>query len=85
MQDEPEESIEIPYTELSDTALYGLIESFVLREGTDYGEAHHTLADKVRQVLRQLARREARIVFDPGSESVDIVMVASRLRTRPQS
>ena len=75
-------ALEIPYRELSDSALRGVLEAFVLREGTDYGETHHALEDKVQQVMRQLERREARIVFDANSESVDIVVTAT-LRRRP--
>ena len=66
--------IVVPYTELSSEALNGVIESFVLREGTDYGERDVALETKVLQVRRQLERREAEIVFDPNSESVDIVV-----------
>jgi uncharacterized protein YheU (UPF0270 family) len=76
------EALEIPFRELSDSALRGVIEAFVLREGTDYGETHHSLEDKVQQVLRQLERGEARIVFDANTESVDIV-VSATLRRRP--
>ncbi len=75
-------ALEIPYRELSDSALRGVIEAFVLREGTDYGETHHALEDKVQQVMRQLERHEARIVFDPNTESVDIVVTVT-LRRRP--
>ena len=64
--------ITIPHTELSPDALRGVIESFVLREGTDYGLHEYTLDEKVAHVLRQLERREAQIVFDPETESVDI-------------
>ena len=82
----PEETahdpLEIPYGELSERALRGVVEGFVLREGTDYGDIHHSLEDKIQQVLRQLERHEARIVFDVNTESVDIV-VTSRLRRRP--
>jgi len=74
------EALEIPYRELSSDALRGVIEAFVLREGTDYGETHHSLEDKVQQVLRQLERREARIVFDPNTESVDIVVTVTLRR-----
>ena len=55
------------------------MESFVLREGTDYGPQEVTLATKVAQVLRQLQRGEARIVFDPSTESVDIRVVKGSL------
>jgi hypothetical protein len=65
---------------LSSDALRGVIEAFVLREGTDYGETHHSLEDKVQQVLRQLERKEARIVFDPNTESVDIVVTVTLRR-----
>jgi uncharacterized protein YheU (UPF0270 family) len=64
----------IPHTELSAEALRGVVESFVLREGTDYGEREISLDQKVAQVLRQLERGEARIVFDAELESVDIVV-----------
>ena len=68
----PGELVEIPATELTTDVLRALVESFVLREGTDYGVQEVSLASKVAQVLRQLQRGEARIVFDPVTESVDI-------------
>lgn len=74
--------LEIPYHELSARALRGVVEGFVLREGTDYGDIHHSLEDKVQQVLRQLERHEARIIFDAATESVDIV-VTTRLWRKP--
>lgn len=67
--------VEVPHTELSDVALRGVIESFVLREGTDYGERDVPFDAKVTQVLRQLERGEARIMFDPATESTDIQLV----------
>jgi hypothetical protein len=65
--------VEVPHTELSAGALNGVIESFVLREGTDYGERDVTHESKVAQVRRQLERREAKILFDPVTETIDIV------------
>jgi uncharacterized protein YheU (UPF0270 family) len=67
--------VAVPHTELSADALQGVIEAFVLREGTDYGERDVPHATKVAQVLRQLERGEARILFDPVTESVDIALV----------
>jgi uncharacterized protein YheU (UPF0270 family) len=67
------EPVEIPLEALSADALRGLVESFVNREGTDYGERERTLDEKVADVRRQLERGEARIVFDPETESVNIV------------
>jgi uncharacterized protein len=66
--------IEVPYGELSAELLNAVIESFVLREGTDYGEREFSLEDKVARVIGQLKRGEARILFDPESESVTIAV-----------
>ena len=77
---EAAEPIVIPYTELSDAALRGVLESFVLREGTEYGAREFSLDEKVAHVIQQLRRGEARIVFDPGSETLDIVVVRNGAR-----
>jgi uncharacterized protein YheU (UPF0270 family) len=76
--DDPPELVDVPLTELAPATLQALVESFVLREGTDYGEQEVPLATKVAQVLRQLQRGEARIVFDPATESVDIRLVLGK-------
>ncbi len=68
------EWVEIPHEALSVAALRGVIESFVLREGTDYGEREVPLEWKVAAILRQLERGEVQIVFDCASQSVDIVV-----------
>lgn len=74
MADPGDEPIEIPPEALSAEALRGLVEEFVTRDGTDYGTSERSLADKAREVHRLLARREARIVFDPGSGTANIVV-----------
>ncbi|MCB1043140.1 MAG: YheU family protein [Acidobacteria bacterium] len=65
--------MEVPYESLSSQALEGLIESFVLREGTDYGHREFGFEEKVKQVKAQLQRKEALIVFDPDLESATIL------------
>ncbi len=77
--DAPAELVEIPAAELAPETLQSLVETFVLREGTDYGAQEVSLASKVAQVVRQLQRGEARIVFDPATESVDIRVVKRSL------
>jgi uncharacterized protein YheU (UPF0270 family) len=74
MSERPE-PVEIPIDALGPDVLQAVIESFVGREGTDYGERERSLEEKVADVRRQLERGEARIVFDPESESVNIVRV----------
>ncbi len=72
MDEEDKQPVEVPHTELDADVLRAVIESFVLREGTDYGELEFSLDQKVTRVIRQLERGEAYIVFDPESSSVDI-------------
>lgn len=72
-QDEPAaQLIAVPWSQLAPETLQAVIESFVLREGTDYGMYDVPLASKVSQVRMQLERGEAQIVFDPATDSVDI-------------
>ena len=53
-----------------------MVESFVLREGTDYGQCDYSIETKVAAVMRQLERGEAAIVFDPDTETVSIVVAS---------
>lgn len=66
------EPLEIPPDMLSADALRGVADAFVLREGTDYGAREFTHEEKVAQVLAALERGEARILFDPATESVTL-------------
>jgi len=63
----------IPAEQLSPDALLGLIEEFITREGTDYGEVEWSLERKVEQVRAQLRRGDAVILFDVAAESCTIV------------
>jgi uncharacterized protein YheU (UPF0270 family) len=65
----------VPLDELAAETLTALIESFVMREGTDYGAVERSLASKVADVRRQLESGEARIEFDPETETVNVVSV----------
>lgn len=63
----------IPHGELNEDTLRRVIEAYVLREGTEYGDHDVTLEHKVEQVLAQLRHGTAHVVFHPDSESIDIV------------
>lgn len=63
----------IPHEQISPDALRGLIEEFITREGTDYGEYEISLAQKVQQVERQLVQGEVVIVFDAASETASLL------------
>ena len=62
----------VPVQEAEAELLRAVIEAFVLREGTEYGAREYTLDEKVAHVELQLRRGEARIVYDPNTQSVDI-------------
>lgn len=68
--------MKIPSNHLSDDALDGLIQEFVLREGTEYGDSEFNLETKVEQVRKQLERGEAEIHFDPDTETTTIVSIS---------
>lgn len=63
----------IPWQELATNTLNSLIESFVLREGTDYGEHERSLEQKVEDVRRQLKNGEVVLVWSELHESVNIM------------
>jgi len=63
----------IPYTQLSAEALQGVIETFINREGTDYGLEEYSFEQKIQQVRAQIESGEAVIVFDHDSQSVGIL------------
>lgn len=67
--------MEIPYTALSPDALRGVIEEFIFREGTDYGEQEFTLEDKIGQVRSQLESGEVVLTFDEETETCNLVRV----------
>jgi len=65
--------IEIPADMLSAEILSGIIEEFILREGTDYGSHEVSLASKIDQVKGQLSRGDVLITFDPATENCNLL------------
>lgn len=63
----------IPIEDLSKDALYNLIEGFVLREGTEYGDVDCDLEGKVQQVFDQLKAGDALLVYSELHETVNII------------
>lgn len=76
----PAPPVAVPFREISAPALRGLVEAFVLREGTDYGEHEYSLDEKVAHVMRQLERGDAEVMFDPQTNSVSLVVATRPLR-----
>lgn len=72
---------------LRSDALRGVIEEFVLREGTDYGygasvssesERAVSLDGKVAQVMGQLERGDVLLVYDEQTETCDLITRGSK-------
>jgi len=70
---DPSRPIQVLPEQLSADALAALVESFILREGTDYGLHEVALETKKNQVLRSLEKKEVLILFDPESESINLL------------
>lgn len=62
----------IPWQQLDSQTLDNLLTSFVLREGSDYGEQEVSLADKVAQVKQQLQQGELVITYSALHDSVTL-------------
>jgi len=65
---------ELALDDLSPEVLRGLVEEFVTRDGTDYGAVERSVEEKIAGVMAQLLSGEARIVFDPDTETANIVV-----------
>ncbi|MGH1469858.1 MAG: YheU family protein [Cellvibrionaceae bacterium] len=63
----------IPHERLAPETLKSLIESFITREGTDYGFGESSLESKVDQVAGQIQKSEVVIVFDDKSDSINLL------------
>ena len=63
----------IPHQSLSPDVLQSILEEYINREGTDYGEQELTLQQKVQRLLPQIERGEVYIVFDEITESVQLM------------
>lgn len=62
----------IPWQTLDSNTLQNIIEYFVLRDGTDYGQHEKSLAQKVADVRRQLEQGHAVLVWSELHETMNI-------------
>lgn len=62
----------IPWQSLEEQTLYNVLDSFILREGTDYGLQELSLSEKRDRLLAQLKADKVVIVWSELHESLDI-------------
>ena len=67
--------MKIQWQTLSESALTGLIQEFVTREGTEYGVHEVPVDTKVEQVLEQLRSGKVEIVFDEETQTTSILII----------
>ena len=72
--------VEVPYTALHPDTLRAVVVEFITRAATDYGERERTLEEKIADVMRQLRRGEATVVYDARTQTVNIVPTGGSLR-----
>ncbi len=63
----------IPHTEIASETLQALIEEFVTRDGTDYGEHEASISQKVQQIMVQLERQEIFIIYSELHETCTLI------------
>lgn len=63
----------IPPNQLNNDTLNNILEEFITREGTDYGEEELSLAQKVNRLRPQVLSGNLLIIFDAKLELIQIV------------
>jgi len=68
-----EKGVDVPYEQIDPETLRNMIQEFVTRDGSDWGDPGGALEDKIAQVLKQLKNKQVKVVFDLKSETANIV------------
>ena len=64
--------ITVSVEQLSESALLGVVDAFILREGTDYGHQDYTLDEKRRRNLEQTGQ----VVLPSGVNDLTMLKVS---------
>lgn len=62
----------IPWQEIDSKTLDNILESFIMREGTDYGEVELSMDEKKARLLAQIKSEKVVIVWSELHETLDI-------------
>jgi len=68
--------VHIPFAALKPETLRAVLEEFVTREGTEYGEHDISLDGKIAMVMTQLNNSSAVILFDEESGTCTVASAA---------
>jgi hypothetical protein len=75
----------IPVNKLSPEALQGVIEEFISRNGTDYGEVEASRETNFRQVKCKLENGSAVLIFDDETETTNIFLADDPVLKKPDA
>lgn len=64
--------MKVPVEAVPEASLINMLEEFVTRDGTDYGEQEVPVSSRVAQVRRLLARGEMVIWYDDVTETLSL-------------
>lgn len=63
----------IPFSQLSTEVFTGILHDLVTRDGTDYGDAEMSEAQKVAQLQYSIQEGMCFLVFDSATESLGVM------------
>lgn len=65
--------MKIPPSQLNPDVLNNILEEFITREGTDYGQQELNLQEKVERLRPQVMKGEVLIVFDERLQNIQLM------------
>ncbi len=65
--------VEVPPARLDPGVLQSLLQEYASRDGTDYGERELSLADKERELRRQMNDGALMLLYDSETETWDLL------------
>ena len=74
----PPEPVEIDAAMLPPETLRRLVEDFVTRDGTDYGEREASLERRVADAMEELRRGRAVVSYDPETGTATLIVKGRR-------
>ena len=78
----------VPPEKLASEILDNIMESFITRDGTDYGETELDMGDKLNILRPQILKGEVLIIYDNESDSLTLIPrreYANRLKNTDNS
>lgn len=76
--------ITVPVEQIEAETLKNIVEEFVTRDGTDYGETERSLVHKVDEIMAKIRTGKILVVYDEELESVNLMDADSLKAQHPE-